>query len=121
MSSQATCDEGVGWYVLVLTLSALLCCCCFLTMARKFVAVWHERQWTAVAGELTRPLLDDDDGEEQAHEVCTYTLTIQVYSVGSNGASLRALVRCILTTLDFDNHGRVVIKGGAVGNGSPQR
>lgn len=55
--------------MLVLTLSALLCCCCFLTMARKFAAVWHERRWTAAGGELIRPLLDEEDREEQAHEV----------------------------------------------------
>ncbi|CAB1116618.1 unnamed protein product [Ectocarpus sp. CCAP 1310/34] len=65
---QATCQEGAGWYVLVLTLSALLCCCCFLTMARKFVAMWHERWWLASGGDLAVPLLDDD-GEEQQHEV----------------------------------------------------
>lgn len=66
---QATCREGVGWYVLVLTLSALLCICCFLTMARKFVSVWHERRWLAAGGDLVRPLLGDEDAEEQAHEV----------------------------------------------------
>ncbi|CAN0003916.1 unnamed protein product, partial [Scytosiphon promiscuus] len=65
---QATCQEGAGWYVLVLTLSALLCCCCFLTMARKFAAMWHERWWLASGGELSTPLLDED-GEEQQHEV----------------------------------------------------
>lgn len=38
-------------------------------MARKFAEVWHERRWLAVAGDLTRPLLGGEDGEEQAHEV----------------------------------------------------
>ena len=66
---QASCTEGVGWYALVLTLSALLCCCCFLSMARKCAAMWHERWWLAAGGELARPLLGDDDAEEQAHEV----------------------------------------------------
>ena len=31
--------------------------------------MWHERWWLAAGGELVRPLLGDDDAEEQAHEV----------------------------------------------------
>lgn len=58
--------------MLVLTLCALMCCCCFLAMARKFAAMWHERRWIAAGGELARPLLDEEDGEEQAHEVSFY-------------------------------------------------
>lgn len=97
----------MGWYVLLLTLLALLCCCCFLTMARKFVAVWHERRWTVVGGELTHPLLNDEDGEEQAHEVCTCMgfCFKCVRSFGGNGASLGAGVDWILTTPELNNHG----------------
>lgn len=38
-------------------------------MARKFVAVWHERRWTASGDDMGRPLLDEDEREEQAHDV----------------------------------------------------
>lgn len=68
---KASCEEGIGWYVLVLSLCAMMSCCCFLTMAKKFAAVWHERRWRAASGggDLTHPLLDDEEREEQAHEV----------------------------------------------------
>lgn len=69
---KASCDEGIGWYVLVLSLCAMMCCCCFLTMARKFAAVWHERRWRAASGgggDLITPLLDEEERQEQAHEV----------------------------------------------------
>ena len=69
--AQTSCQEGVGWYVLVLTLAALVCCCCFLTMARKFAEVWRERRGLTAGGELAHPLLGGGNGdpEEQAHEV----------------------------------------------------
>lgn len=54
-----------------------------------------------VGGELTHPLLDDEDGEEQAHEVytCMGSCFKCVRSLGGNGASLGA------GQLDFDEDG----------------